>query len=100
MVGTINHHTIKSHCRLLTFQICDQICQKGSYTHTVSRHTFHRHLLATSMHQQDMCLLLLKVKQSAFSQAYLASTSAQVAFKWPHLPLASRQLAMNHHTTG
>ena len=35
-------------------QICDQICQKGSYTRTVSRHTFHRHLLATSMHQQDV----------------------------------------------
>ena len=29
--------------------ICDQIRQKGSYTHTVSRHTFYRHLLATSM---------------------------------------------------
>ena len=27
--------------------ICDQICQKGSYTRTVSRHTFHRQLLAT-----------------------------------------------------
>ena len=31
---------------------CDQICQKGSYTHRVSRHTLHCHLLATSMHQQ------------------------------------------------
>ena len=29
--------------------ICDQIRQKGSYTCTVSRHTFYRHLLATSM---------------------------------------------------
>ena len=35
-----------------------------------------------------------------FSQACLASTSARVAFKWPHLPLASRQPAVNHHTTG
>ena len=55
--------------------ICDQICQKGSYTRTVSRHTFHRHLLATSMHQQDMCLLLLKVEQSAFTQAFFSSLS-------------------------
>ena len=54
---------------------CDQICQKGSYTRTVSRHTFHRHLLATSMHQQDMCLLLLKVEQSAFTQAFFSSLS-------------------------
>ena len=54
---------------------CDQICQKGSYTRTVSRHTFHRHLLATSMHKQDMCLLLLKVKQSAFTQTLFSSLS-------------------------
>ena len=55
--------------------ICDQICQKGSYTRTVSRHTFHRHLLAASMHQQHMCLLLLKVEQSAFTQAFFSSLS-------------------------
>ena len=55
--------------------ICDWICQKGSYTCTVSRHTFHHHLLATSMHQQDMCLLLLKVEQSAFTQAFFSSLS-------------------------
>ena len=42
---------------------------------TVSRHTFHRHLLATSMHQQDMCLLLLKVEQSAFTEAFFSSLS-------------------------
>ena len=34
------------------------------------------------------------------SQAYLTSTSAQVAFEWPNLPLASRQPTVNHHTTG
>ena len=56
--------------------ICDQICQKGSYACTVSRHASReRHLLATSMHQQDMCLLLLKVEQSAFTQAFLSSLS-------------------------
>ena len=54
---------------------CDQICQKGSYTCTDSRHTFHHHILATSMHQQDMCLLLLKDEQSAFTQAFLSSLS-------------------------
>ena len=55
--------------------IYDQICQKGSYTRTVSRYTFHPHLLATSMRQQDMCLLLLKVEKSAFTQAFLSSLS-------------------------
>ena len=34
------------------------------------------------------------------SQACLASMSVRVAFKWPHLPLASRQPAAIHHTTG
>ena len=95
---------ICSSLNIMLAHICDQICQKGSYTRTVSRHTFYCHLLATSMHQQDICLLLLKVEQSAFTQAFsqacLASTSAQVAFKWPHLPLASRLPAVNHHTTG
>ena len=71
-----------------------------THAHAVSRHTFHRHLLAASMHQQDICLLLLKVEQSAFTQAFsqacLASTSARVVFEWPHLPLASRQPAENH----
>ena len=61
--------------RYVCICICDQICQKGSYTYTVSRHTFHRHLLATSTHQQDMCLLLLKVEQSAFTQAFFSNLS-------------------------
>ena len=56
--------------------ICDQICQKGSYsTCTVSGHTFHHHLLATSMDQQHMCLILLKVEQSAFTQASFSTLS-------------------------
>ena len=33
-------------------------------------------------------------------KACLASTSAWVVFKWPHLTLASRQPAENHHMTG
>ena len=37
---------------------------------------------------------------SGFFQACLTSTSARVAFKWPHLSLASRQLTVNHHMTG
>ena len=75
-------------------------------TRTVSRHTFHRHLFATSMHQQHkLCVYycwklnsLLSLRP--FSQACLVSTSARVTFKWPHLPLTSRQPAVNHHTTG
>ena len=53
---------------------CDQIFQKRSYTRTVSRHTFHCHLLPTSMHQQHMCLLLLKVKV-CFHQGLFSSLS-------------------------
>ena len=60
---------------MLKIYICEQICKKGSYTCTVSRHTFHHHLLATSMHQQHMCLILLKVEQSAFTQAFFSSMS-------------------------
>ena len=48
---------------------------KGSYTCAVSRHTFHHHLLATSMDQQQTCLILLKVEQSAFTQASFSSLS-------------------------
>ena len=67
-------NVLLEHFTIFTF-ICDQICQKGSYIRTVSRHTFHRHLLATLMHQQDMCLPLLKVEQSAFTQAFFSSLS-------------------------
>ena len=38
---------------------------KGSYTCTVSRYTFYHHLIATSMDQQHMYLILLKVEQFA-----------------------------------
>ena len=43
--------------------------------YTVSRHTFHCHLIATSMRQQHMCLTLLKVEQFAFTQASFSSLS-------------------------
>ena len=54
---------------------CDQVCQNGSYTRTVSRHTFHRHLITTPMDQQHMCLILLKVDQSTFTQISFSSLS-------------------------
>ena len=60
-------------CYRLVINTCDQICQKESYTHTVSRHTFYCHLLATSMDQKHICLILLKLEQSAFIQASLSS---------------------------
>ena len=50
---------------------CDQIFQKGSYTRTVSRHTFHRYINAPTAH----VLILLKVEQSAFTQASFSSLS-------------------------
>ena len=65
--------------------ISDQIYQRGLIaTCTVSRCSFHRHLTATSMDQQHMCVTLSKTEQSAFTQAsspaFLMSTSAPVAF--------------------
>ena len=45
-----------------------QICQKRSYSRTVSRHTFHHHLITTPMVQQHTCLILLKVDQSHLTQ--------------------------------
>ena len=60
---------------IICFCKCDQICQKGSYTYTVSRHTFHHHLIATSMDQQHIYLMPLKVEQSAFTQASFSSLS-------------------------
>ena len=61
--------------RVLGNIIFDQIYQKGSYICTVSRHTLYCHLIATSMEQQHMCSMLLKVEQSAFTQASLLSLS-------------------------
>ena len=52
-----------------------RFAKKESYACTVSRHTFHPHLLAISMHQQYICLILLKIKQSAFTQASFSSIS-------------------------
>ena len=59
--------------------ICDQICQKGSYTCTVSGLTFHGHLKDTATDQQFMLVPLpeqhrhaadyVATKQSAFTEA-------------------------------
>ena len=38
-------------------------------------HTFHQYLIVTSMDQQHMCLILLKVKQFAVTQASFSSLS-------------------------
>ena len=43
--------------------------------HTVSRHTFHHHLITTSINQQYMYVIQLEVKQSAFTQASFHSLS-------------------------
>ena len=44
--------------------------------------------------------LLLLWLVSEVCQTSTSSTSVQVAFKWLHIPLASRQPAVIHHTTG
>ena len=55
--------------------ICDRICQKGSYTHTVSGLTFHSHSTDTTMHQQFMLVPLPNLQQSAFSEASFTGLS-------------------------
>ena len=89
------YYVVNIGTKLVNLAYVTRVAKKGSYTRTVSRHTFHCHLLVISMHQQHMCLMLLKVEQSVFTQASfqacLVSTSAWVAFKWFCLPLASRQ---------
>ena len=46
---------------------------------------------------------MLKVARAAFavacSDACQTPTSVRVTLKWLHMPLASRQLAVIHHTT-
>ena len=60
--------------------ICDQICQKGSYTRTVSGLTFHYHSTDTTIDQQFMLVPLPNLQRSAFthSRACLASTDARM----------------------
>ena len=51
-----------------------------------------------------MCLIVVKVEQSAFTQAsFLSLSDVQKClggFQIAHLPLTSRQPAVIHHTTG
>ena len=81
--------------------ICDQICQKGLiHAQLQDKQTFHRYLLATSMDQQHMCLILPKVEQSVFTQASFSSLSdIHECSGGLQMPLASRQPTVNHHTT-
>ena len=66
--------------------ICDQICQKGSYTRTVSGFTFHYHSADTTM-TNSWCLYHCQIFNGllllrSHSQACLASTDAWVVCKW------------------
>ena len=58
---------IKAH--ICTFYNCDQICQKGSYTCTVSALTFHYHSTDTTIDQQFMLVPLPNLQQFAFTEA-------------------------------
>ena len=55
--------------------ICDQICQKGSYTGTVSGLTFHYHLTDTTIDQQFMLVPLPNLQRSAFTEASITGLS-------------------------
>ena len=53
----------------MTGYICDQICQKGSYTRTASGLTFHYHSTDTTIDQQFMLVPLPNLQWSAFTEA-------------------------------
>ena len=55
--------------------ICDQICQKGSYTRTVSGLTFHYYLTDTTIDQQFMLVPLPNLQRSAFTEASFTGLS-------------------------
>ena len=55
--------------------ICDQICQKGFYTRTVSGLTFHYHSTDTTIDQQSMLVPLPNLQQSAFTEASFTGLS-------------------------
>ena len=72
----------------------------NSRTHFSPSNDRHTHIL-TNNSGQYWCwklpgLLLLWL----VSEACQTSTSAQVTFKWLHIPLTNRQPAVIHHTTG
>ena len=58
--------------------ICDQICQKGSYTRTVLGLTFHYHSTDTTIDQQFMLVPLPKFQWSAFTEASFTGLSAGI----------------------
>ena len=61
------HKCIQIHITKNT--ICDQICQKGSYTCTVSGLTFHHHSTDKTIDQQFMLVPLPNLQWSAFTEA-------------------------------
>ena len=56
-------------------EICDQICQIGSYTCTVSGLTFHYHSTDTITDQQFMLVPLPELQRSAFTEASFTGLS-------------------------
>ena len=74
------HHPLylfiwKRKLSIICINICDQICQKGSYTCAVSGLTFHGHLTDTTIDQQFMLVPLPKLQQSAFTEASFTGLS-------------------------
>ena len=66
---------------------------KGVYACTVSRRTFDHHLITTLMDQQHMCLIMLKVEQSALTQASRSFSSLSDSHKyWGCLQMAPSSL--------
>ena len=50
---------------------------------TVSRHTFHRHLIATSMDQQHMCVILRNVEQLLLFRLLFQPAWCPLVLGWP-----------------
>ena len=101
----------KVSCCVCGSQIWSQICmftviiiiiitrfsrRSVTYIHTVSRITFHHYLITTSIAQQHMCVMLPKVKQSAFTQASFSNLFDVLVYKSLWWDLTDSQ-PENHH---
>ena len=63
------------HTHVMYAHICDQIFQKGSYTHTVSGLTFQYHSADTTIDQQFMLVPLPNLQWSTFTEVSLTGLS-------------------------
>ena len=87
----------------ISFNICDRICKKGSYTRTTSTHRFHHHSIDTLSDNPWVHVLWPTVHQSAFPEAVSGacqtSMNARFVSSCPCWLLDKGHWAVRSHTT-